>query len=96
MEICDKKWIKVSHLSRGQYSVYKNMFKTSMLISVLCDYSDAYIVVKGKKFVEEDNDDKTRNKKLIFKNNAAFRSCISKAVTLYSQCRRSWDSYTNV
>ena len=67
MEICDKKWIKVSHLSCGQYSVYKNMFKTSRLISVLCDYSDAYIVVKGRKFVEEDNDDKTRNKNLSLK-----------------------------
>ena len=43
------------------------MFKTSRLISVLCDYSDAYIVVKGRKFVEEDNDDKTRNKNLSLK-----------------------------
>ena len=62
-----------------------------MLISVLCDYSDAYIVAKGRKFVEGDNDDKTRDKKLIFKNNGSFKS-----VTLYSQCWRSWDSYTNV
>ena len=41
-------------------------------------YSDAYIVVKGTITVERDNDDKTRNKKLILKNNAPFRSCISK------------------
>ena len=28
--------------------------------------------------VEGDNDDKTRNRKLILKNNAPFRSCVSK------------------
>ena len=49
-----------------------------MLISDLCDYSDADIVVKGRITVEGYNDDKTRNKKLIFKNNAPFRSCITK------------------
>ena len=43
-----KKWIQVNDLSGGQYSVNKNLrFKTSMLGTVLCDYSDAYIVVKG-------------------------------------------------
>ena len=44
----------------------------------LSDYGDAYIVVKQRITVKRDNDDKTRNKKLIFKNNAPFRSCISK------------------
>ena len=39
------------------------------------DYSDAYIAVKGRITVEED---KTRNKKLILRNNAPFTSCISK------------------
>ena len=53
------------------------MFKTLMLILDLCDYSDADIAVKRRITVEEDNDDKTRNKRLIFKNNAPiFRSCI--------------------
>ena len=47
-----------------------------MLRSDLCDYSDAYIVVKGT--IEGGNDVKTRNKKIIFKNNAPFRCCISK------------------
>ena len=49
-----------------------------MLIADLCNYSDAYIVVKGKITVEENNVGKTKNKKLIFKSNAPFRSCISK------------------
>ena len=37
-----------------------------MLISDLCDYSDAYIVAKGKLIVEGDDDDKKRNKKTNF------------------------------
>ena len=35
-------------------------------------------VVKGRITVEGDNDDKTRNKELVFKNNVPFISYISK------------------
>ena len=49
-----------------------------MLRSDLCDDSDAYIAVKGTVTAESNNAAKTRNKKLIFKSNAPFRSCISK------------------
>ena len=42
-----KNWVEVNDLSSGQYPVSKNTrSKTSMLRSDLCDYSDAYIVVK--------------------------------------------------
>ena len=34
--------------------------------------------MKGTVTVERDDDDKAKNKKLIFKNNVLFRSCISK------------------
>ena len=44
-EFVTRKWIKVNNLSGGKYSVKKNIrFKTPMLRSNLCDYSDAYIV----------------------------------------------------
>ena len=44
-----KKCVEVSDLSSGQYSVNKNLrVKTSMLRSDLCNYIDAYIVVKGR------------------------------------------------
>ena len=44
-----KKWVEVNDLSSCEYSVNKNIrFKTSMLKSDLCDYSDAYIVFEGK------------------------------------------------
>ena len=44
-----KKWIEVHDQSGETYNTNKQIrFKTSMLRSDLCDYSDAYIVVKGK------------------------------------------------
>ena len=49
-----------------------------MLRSDLCNYSDPYIVVKGRISVRGNNDATKRKKKLNFKNNAPFRSCISK------------------
>ena len=74
-----KQWIDINDLSSSQHSDKKNIqFETLVLRSDLCDFSDAYIVVKRSTTVEEDNDDKTKNKKPIFKNNAPFRSCISK------------------
>ena len=48
-----------------------------MLQSDLCDYSDAYIVIKGTITVADSNDRNYR-KELAFKNNAPFISCISK------------------
>ena len=48
-----------------------------MLQSDLCDYSDAYIFVKGTITVTDLNDD-AYDKKLAFKINAQFISCISK------------------
>ena len=48
-----------------------------MLQSNLCDYSDAYIVVKGTITVT-DLDFAAYDKELAFKNNAPFISCITK------------------
>ena len=48
-----------------------------MLRSDLCDYCDAYIVVKRKIIVTNPDND-AYDKKLAFKNNALFISCISK------------------
>ena len=43
-----KKWVEVYDQSGGNYNVNKEIrIKTSMLRSDLCDYSDAYIVIKG-------------------------------------------------
>ena len=43
-----KKWIEVHDQSGESYNTNMQIrFKTSMLISDLCDCNDAYIVVKG-------------------------------------------------
>ena len=49
-----------------------------MLRSDLCDYSDAYIVVKGTITLDGAANANKRNKGTAFENNAAFISCISK------------------
>ena len=76
-----KKWVEVHDQSGSAEDRYKPSkqirFKTSMLRSDLCDFSDVYIVVEGKIAVIKPNsimDDK----KLAFKNNTMFVSCISK------------------
>ena len=49
-----------------------------MLRSDSCDYSDAYIVVKGKISVTDTDNANRRNEKLVSKNNVPFRPSISK------------------
>ena len=43
----------------------------------MCDFSDAYVVVKGDITVTESNNAE-RNESVAFKNNAPFINCISK------------------
>ena len=59
-------------------------FKTTMLKSILCDYADAYILVKGTITITGAGDAAAarqadeRNKGVIFKNCAPFTKCKSK------------------
>ena len=78
-----KKWIEVHDQSgngENRYSPNKQIrFKTSMLRSDLCDFSDAYIVVKGTVTLTKTNGSgivDIRNRFLAFKN-APFTNCIS-------------------
>ena len=52
--------------------------RLKLLWSDLRDYSNAYIVVKGRIIAIGNNDANRSNKKLTFKNNAPFTSCILK------------------
>ena len=73
-----KKWIEVYDQSEKNYNPNKEIrIKTTILRSDLCDFSDAYIVVKGDITVTNPNNTK-RNKVVVFKNNAPFINCISK------------------
>ena len=43
-----KDWVEINDDARGTYSTNSQIkFKTSMLRSRLCDYSDAYTLVSG-------------------------------------------------
>ena len=74
--------LKKNDESRGTYNVDSQIrFKTTMLKSSLCDYSDVYILVKGTITVNNtpaaDPNANNTNKKVIFKNCAPFTNCIS-------------------
>ena len=78
-----KNWVEINDESRGTYNVNSQIkFKTTMLKSSLCDYSDAYIVVKGTITINNtaaaDADANNTNKKEVFKNCAPFTNCLSK------------------
>ena len=73
-----RNWIEINEESRGAYNVNSQIkFKTTMLKSSLCDYSDAYILVKGTITVNNTAAANNTNKKVIFKNCAPFTNCIS-------------------
>ena len=79
-----KKWVEINDESRGTYSVNSQIkFKTTMLKSSLCDFSDAYILVNRKitSTGAEDNaaarQADERDKGIAFKNCASFTNCVS-------------------
>ena len=77
-----KNWVEINDESRGTYNVNSQIkFKTAMLKSSLCDYSDAYIIVKGAITVNNTAGAgaaaNNTNKNVIFKNCARFTNCIS-------------------
>ena len=70
-----KSWIEINDQSRGVYNTNSDIrFKTTMLKSSLCYYSDAYILVKGTITITGAGPDAAtrqvdeRNKGVIFKN----------------------------
>ena len=78
-----RNWVEMNDDIRGAYSPNKQVrFKTTMLRFILCDYSDAYILVKGNIVVNNNaGAAATANnigKKVKFKNCAPFTNCISK------------------
>ena len=79
-----KNWVEINDESRGTYIVSSQIkFKTTMLKSSLCDYSDAYILGKGRIIIAGAGDDAAarqadeRDKGVAFKNCAPFTNCIS-------------------
>ena len=80
-----REYVRVNSLSNAYNENKPIRFKTSMLRSNLCDYSDAYILVKGTITVTApganngaNNIRDKRNRPLILKNKAPFVSCITR------------------
>ena len=79
-----KNWVEINDESKGAYNVNSQIkFKTIMLRSSLYDYSDGYIIVKGKITITGEGDDAAarqadeRDKGVAFKNCVPFTNCIS-------------------
>ena len=75
-----KKWAEINDDIIGAYSPNRLIrFKAAMLRSSLCDYSDAYILIKGHKTVNNTAAKGTAanntNKNVIFKNCTPFPKC---------------------
>ena len=79
-----RNWVEINDESRRTYTSNNIKFKTTRLRSNLCDYADAYILVKGTITITGAGDDDAakrldeRNKGVIFKNCAPFTKCISR------------------
>ena len=79
-----KNWVEINDESIGTYNVNSQIkFKTTMLNSSLCDYSNAYILVKGKITITgtvanaATRQADERDKGVAFKNCPPFINCIS-------------------
>ena len=76
-----KNWVEINDESIGTHSEDNQIrFKTSMLRSILCDYSDVYILAKEtitvRSIAIQDTANNAGNKKVTFKNYASFTKCI--------------------
>ena len=74
-----KNWVEINDDVHGMYKENSQIkFKTSMVKSILCDYSDAYILVSGTITIDEEGADDNakildkRNKEPICKGFAPF------------------------
>ena len=79
-----KNWVEINDESRGTYNVNSQIkFKTTLLKSSLCNYSDAYILIKGTITITGAGADAAarqadeRDREVVFKNCAPFTNCIS-------------------
>ena len=79
-----RNWLEINDESRGNYANSNIKFKTTMLRSNLCNYTDSYILVKGTITITGAGDNDAarradeRDKGVIFKNCAPFTKCISR------------------
>ena len=79
-----RNWVEISDELRGNYANSDIRFKTTMLRSKLCDYTDSYILVKetitltGAEANADGTNADERDKGVTFKKCAPFTKCISR------------------
>ena len=91
-----RNWVEINDESRGTYYYNSDIkFKTSMIKSNLCHYSDAYVNVKATITVPRTAAKaaavNNTNKKVIFKNCVPFINCVSE-INNTQWCSRYWYS----
>ena len=76
-----RNWFEANDESKGEYDNSNIRFNLSMIRSSLCDYSDAYMLVKGTVTIPNATAAgvavNNTNKKVIFKNYAPCTNCIT-------------------
>ena len=84
-EFRTKNWVEINDESKESYSANSDIrFKTTMLMSNLCDYADAYVLVKGTITITGAGADVAArqadetDKGVIFRNCVPFTKCISR------------------
>ena len=71
-----KYWVEINDESRKTYNVNSEIkFKTVMLKSSLCDYSDAYILVNEKTIITGGGGDASARQADERYNGVAFKNC---------------------
>ena len=73
-----REYVRVNSLSKTYDENISIRFKTPMLRSNLCNYSDVYILVKGTITVDGNHPRDRQNRPFILKNNAPFISRITR------------------
>ena len=79
-----RNWVKINDKSRGTYNSNDIKFKTTMLRSNLCDYTDTCILVKGTITITGAGNDYAaklldeRDKGVTFKNCVLFTKCMGR------------------
>ena len=77
--IWTKNWVEINDESRGAHNFNSQInFKTAVLKSRLCDYSDAYILVKGTITVDDTSAAgaaaNNTNKKVLYKDHLRYKT----------------------
>ena len=96
-------WIEINDESRKTYTSNDIRFKTTMQRSSLCDYTDAYIFVKGTITITGEGGDGAakqadeRGKGVTFKNYAPFIKCINRVNnTNIDNANYKWELFKNI